>query len=258
MSDGFDYIIAGAGSAGCILANRLSEDPANSVCLLEAGPPDRHPMIKIPLGIMYLMEHPRLNWRFWTIAQEATGGRPIYIPRGKTLGGSSSINGMVYMRGHRLDYDGWAAAGNEGWSYREVLPYFRKTENNEEFGETPYHGVGGPMNVINVESYNPLVDIMCEAARQMQMPLTEDFNGKQQEGFGKRQFTIRKGRRESTAKTFLHPVRHRGNLTVITRAMVERVTVEGKRATGIDVRVNGRHRRLEARKEVILSSGGKY
>ena len=192
-------------------------------------------MIKIPLGIMYLMEHKRLNWRFWTTDQKDAGERPIYIPRGKTVGGSSSINGMVYMRGHRLDYDDWAALGNAGWSYKEILPYFKRTENNEVFGETPYHGKGGPMNVVNVDSYSPLVDIMCDAARQMQMPVTEDFNGKQQEGFGKRQFTIREGRRESTATGYLHPVRHRKNLTVITDAMAERVTFEGKRANGVDV-----------------------
>ena len=167
--DSYDYIIVGAGSAGCVLANRLSENPSHRVCLIEAGPRDRHPLIKIPLAVMKLMQHRVLNWRFNTEAQAHADNRPIYIPRGRALGGSSSINGMVYMRGHRLDYDDWANAGNEGWSYKEVLPYFLRSENNEEFGDTSYHRKGGPLTVTNCQSYTPLGNMLFAAAS---MPCT--------------------------------------------------------------------------------------
>jgi choline dehydrogenase len=255
-SEEFDYIIVGAGSAGCVLANRLSEDSNMRVCLVEAGGRDRHLFIKIPMTLPMLMHHRRLNWRYWTTPQPGAGNRPIYIPRGKVLGGSSSINGMVYMRGHRNDYDDWANAGNNGWSYREVLPYFRKSENNAAFGETPYHGAGGPMNVQDAESYNPLVEMMCQAAAELQFSRNGDFNGASQEGFGKRQMTARAGRRESTATAFLRPARQRRNLTVVTNAVVDRVVLAGRRATGIDIIERGHlHRRLSARREVILCGG---
>lgn len=250
----FDYVIMGAGSSGCVLANRLSEDPKVRVCLLEAGPRDRHPLIHIPLGTLALMQHKVLNWCFRTTQQTHASNRMIAIPRGKTLGGTSSINGMTYMRGHRLDYDDWANEGCDGWSYREVLPYFMKSENNEVFGP-PYHGIGGPMNVTNLESYSPLAGMMCDAARSLQWPLTEDFNGAQQEGFGLRQATIRNGRRESTSTAFLRPVRHRPNLTVMTDCMVDKVVLEGRRAVAVDVVRDGQTVQLRADRELIVSAG---
>ncbi len=255
--DTFDYIIVGAGSAGCVLANRLSEDSTVRVCLIEAGGRDRSPFIHVPLAIGVLMHHRKLNWRYWTTKQEDAAQRPIYLPRGKVLGGSSSINGMVYMRGHRLDYDDWAAAGNAGWSFREVLPYFKKSENNEEFGDSDplYHGKGGLMNVRNADSYNPLVDMMCEAAASMQMPLTSDFNGAQQEGFGRRQSNHLNGRRVSTATAFLRPARDRKNLTVIINGLADRVIFTGRRATGVSLRVGAQTRQLNARREVIVCGG---
>lgn len=254
-ADSFDYIIIGAGSAGCVLANRLSESPDNRVCLIEAGPRDRNPLIKIPLAIMRLMQHKVLNWRFDTEAQAGANNRPIYIPRGRTLGGSSSINGMVYMRGHRLDYDDWAKAGNTGWSYSEVLPYFLRAENNEEWGDTPYHAKGGPMTVTNCQSYTPLAEPLYEAAQALQYPLTEDFNGRQQEGFGKRQVTVKNGQRESAATAYLHPVKHRANLTVLTDCLVNKITIENGKATGVELVGTSGPRHLAARKEVILSAG---
>ena len=253
----YDYVIVGAGSAGCVLANRLSADPTLSVCVVEAGPRDSSPLIHVPLGMLPLMTHKLLNWCFSTVPQAGTAGRPIYAPRGKTLGGTSSINGMVYMRGHRLDYDDWAAAGNPGWSYREVLPYFLRSENNEKFGP-PYHGRGGPLNVMDVESYSPLMDMMFAAAERMGYPVIDDFNGAGQEGFSRRQATMKNGRRDSTSTAFLRPVMHRRNLTVLNGILVDKVTLEGRRATGIDViepASNNARRHIAARREVILSGG---
>ena len=251
----FDYVIVGGGSAGCVLAGRLSEDPAVRVCLIEAGPPDRHPLIHIPLGVTWLIKHPRLNWCYWSAPQKNLDGRKIFLPRGRVLGGSSSINGTIYIRGHRSDYDDWAAWGNAGWSYAEVLPYFRKSENNEQFGASPYHGVGGPMNVSDCESYNPLTDIMLAAADSLQFPRTEDFNGREQEGFGRRQVTVRDGRRESAATAFLREAGARKNLTIICDALVTRVVFDGRRATGVEIVQAGERRQITARREIILSAG---
>jgi choline dehydrogenase len=253
--DTFDYLIVGAGSAGCVLANRLSENPSHRVCLIEAGPRDWHPLIRIPLGVMRLMRHKVVNWRFNTEAQANADNRPIYIPRGRVIGGSSSINGMVYMRGHRLDYDDWASAGNEGWSYREVLPYFLRSENNEEFGETPYHHKGGLLTVSNCQNYTPLGELLFAAAQSLQLPLTSDFNGRDQEGFGRRQMTVKNGERESAATAFLNPARSRPNLTILTDCVVDKVTIENRRATGVELLTSSGKRRLATRKEVIVSAG---
>ncbi|MGV3634341.1 MAG: GMC family oxidoreductase [Pseudorhodoplanes sp.] len=251
----FHYVIVGGGSAGCVLAARLSEDPSVRVCLIEAGPRDRHPLIHIPFGVTWLIKHPRLNWCYWSAPQQHVNGRKIFLPRGRVLGGSSSINGSIYIRGHRSDYDDWAGWGNPGWSYADVLPYFRKSENNEQFTASPYHGVGGPLNVSDCESYNPLTDMMLEAAASLQFPHTEDFNGREQEGFGKRQVTIRGGRRESAATAFLRDADKRKNLTIVSDALVSRVVFESRRAIGVEVMQGGERRQINAQREVILSAG---
>jgi choline dehydrogenase len=252
--DGFDFVIVGAGSAGCVLANRLSEDPSNRVCLIEAGPSDRSPLIRVPMGIRLLMQHKVYNWRFSTVPQEHAGNRAIYIPRGRVIGGSSSINGMVYMRGHRLDYDDWARDGARGWSFEEVLPYFKKSENNENFGG-PFHGKGGPWNVKNADRNTPLVEDFLKAADSLQLPRNEDFNGATQEGFGWRQANIRDGYRSSAATAFLDPARDRANLTVLDNCVVSRVIVENKRATGVEILRGGDRFTVPARREVIASAG---
>ena len=253
--DLFDYVIVGGGSAGCVLAGRLSEDPQIRVCLIEAGPPDRHPLIHIPLGVTWLINHAHLNWRYWSTPQPHVAGRKIFLPRGRVLGGSSSINGSIYIRGHRADYDDWARWGNPGWSYAEVLPYFKKSENNEQFRDSPYHGVGGPLNVADCESYNPLTEIMLEAADSLQLPRTNDFNGREQEGFGRRQVTIRGGRRESAATAFLRDARSRNNLTIICDALASHVAFDGRRARQVEIIKAGERRRIAARREIILSAG---
>ena len=251
----FDYVIVGAGSAGCVLANRLTEDPTVRVCLIEAGPRDRSPLIHIPAGVVALMNHRVLNWRFATAEQADAAQRTIPIPRGRTLGGSSSINGMVYMRGQPADYDDWAAAGNAGWSYREVLPCFLKSENNATHGESPFHGDNGPLRVSDLARRNPLTEVFHEAASSLQMRFRDDFNGEDQEGYGYRQVTIHKGRRQSTATALLKSARSRPNLEVMTDADVRRVLLDGKRVTGVEI-VEGRtERRLAAAREVILAAG---
>ncbi|MBX3530084.1 MAG: choline dehydrogenase [Rhizobiaceae bacterium] len=251
----FDFVIVGAGSAGCVLAARLSEDPKNRVCLIEAGPADRHPAIGVPFGVMHLFTHKTLNWRFKTVPQKHAAGREIYVPRGRVLGGSSTINGMVYTRGHPSDYDDWAALGNAGWSFQEVLPYFRRSENNEEHGVSPYHGSGGPLNVKYLDMYNPLCEVLFEAAEDMQYRRTDDFCGPTHEGFGRRQATMKDGRRWSASHAFLRPALKRPNLTVITSALVRRLTVAGGRATGVEYERDGRVEQVKATRDVVLSAG---
>jgi choline dehydrogenase len=252
--DDFDYIIVGGGTAGCVLANRLTEDGRYNVCMLEAGRKDRNWLIHIPLGITFLKNHKILNWRFKSVPQEGAAGRQIFVPRGKTLGGSSSINGMVYMRGHSLDYDEWAEMGNPGWSFAEVLPYYLKSENNHSFGG-PYHGKGGLLDVAHHEFYSPLTDMMETAARELQYPVTPDFNGVQTEGFGRRQVTVRNGRRASASTAFLRPALKRSNLTVITDATVDKVVLSGRAAIGVEAIIAGTRHRLTARREIILAAG---
>jgi choline dehydrogenase len=251
----FDYVIVGAGSAGCVIANRLSQDPAIRVCLLEAGPPDRHPLIRVPAAVAGLIHHPRLDWRYRSQPQPHAAGRCIAHPAGRVLGGSSSINGMVYSRGHPSDYDGWAAEGNAGWSWAEVLPHFLRSEDNEHFEPSPWHARGGPMRVSSVDPVNPLVAMFLQAGRSLGLPVVEDFNGADDEGVGPRQTTIRAGRRESSATAFLRPAQGRANLVVCPDAFAHRILLQERRATGVEYGCGGAIRRVLARREVIVSAG---
>ena len=256
--DTFDYIIVGAGTAGCVLANRLSADKSNRVCLIEAGPPDKSYKIHIPAAVAAAIGDKRFGWGFTTTPQAGAGGRPVFLPRGRVVGGSSSINGMVYFRGHPRDFDDWASDhGATGWSYPELLPYFKRSENNETWTHSPYHGVGGEMNVIDIPRNNPLIDTFLAAADQLQYRRNADFNGPDPEGFGPRQATIKRGRRVSMATAFLDPARSRSNLVVLSDAVVTRVVIENRRAVGVEVEADGSRRRLATRREVILS-GGSY
>ena len=251
----FDHVIVGGGSAGCVLANRLSEDPSATVCLLEAGPRDRSPWIHVPLGVMRCMFDGAINWKFSSAGQTGMNGRSIYMPRGRTLGGSSSINGMIYIRGHRADYDDWAALGNEGWGFDDVLPYFRKSENNLQHGDADLHGDGGPLDVTYISSPSPLHETFFRAAEELQYRRNDDFNGASQEGFGIYQVTQRNGRRLSTARAFLKPIEARKNLSVITGATATRIRIENGRATGIEARIGNAPAVISARRELVLSAG---
>ncbi len=251
----FDYVIVGGGSAGCVLANRLSEDPSTTVCLLEAGSRDRRPWIHVPLGVMRCMFDGAINWKFSSAAQTGMSGRNIYMPRGKTLGGSSSINGMIYVRGHRGDYDDWAALGNEGWGFDDVVPYFRKSENNLEYGDAELHGDSGPLDVTYINRPSPLHETFFHAAEELQYRRNDDFNGAAQEGFGIYQVTQRKGRRLSTARAFLKPVEKRKNLSVITGATATRIRIEDGRASGVEVRIGNVPAVIAVRRELVLSAG---
>jgi choline dehydrogenase-like flavoprotein len=250
----YDYVIVGAGSAGCVLANRLSDDPETRVCLLEAGQHDQSFLVRIPASLPLMVAFKARNWAFKTVPQAGLGGRKGYQPRGKTLGGSSATNAMIYIRGHPSDYDGWAAAGNQGWGWAEVLPYFLKAENNERF-DGPLHAKGGPLNVADGRSLNPFAARFVEACRQLQLPITDDFNGEAQEGFGTYQLTQIDGERMSAARAYLHPAAARPNLDVITEAQATAIAFEGKRAVGVDYRRGGADHEARAEGEVILSGG---
>ena len=250
----FDYIIAGAGSAGCVLANRLSEDAAVKVLLLEAGGKDSNPFIHMPAGFGRLQK-PSVNWCFSTVPQKHLNNREIWYPQGKTLGGSSSINAMIYIRGNKKDYDRWAAAGNDGWSYNEVLPYFIRSEDNERLVNS-YHGTGGLLGVSDQISPNFLSKAFVRSAQQAGHAYNPDFNGAEQAGTGAYQVTCRNARRSSTARAFLAPSRERSNLTVEINARVLRVVVEKGRAVGVEYVVgNGEPKIVRAESEVIVSSG---
>jgi choline dehydrogenase-like flavoprotein len=251
----FDYVIVGAGTAGCVLANRLSADPSIRVCLLEAGPKDSHPFIHVPAAVAAAIGTPGLGWGYWTVPQAHLDGRKIPIPRGRVLGGSSSINGMAYHRGQPRDYDDWAAQGNTGWSYAEVLPYFKRSENNPDYAGSPFHGQGGEMNVTHIRGPNPLNRVFHEAMASLQFRRTEDFAGANGEGYGLRQGMIRAGRRESGTTAFLRPARDRSNLQVVTDAPAKRVLIEGGRAVGVETGGPEGLRRFNARREVILAGG---
>ena len=250
----FDYLIVGGGSAGCVLAARLSEDPQVRVALLEAGPPDKSVLIHCPAGLAVLAQNGQANWAFDTVPQPGLNGRRGYQPRGKVLGGSSSVNAMVYIRGQRGDYDHWAAEGNAGWSFDQVLPYFRRAEHNER-GADAWHGGGGPLNVMDLRSPNRFGPVFVEAARQAGYRLNADFNAAEQEGVGLYQVTHRNGERCSAAKAYLAPARVRPNLTVITGVHVTRIVTEGQRATGVEFIQSGHRQRLHAAREVLLCAG---
>jgi choline dehydrogenase-like flavoprotein len=252
----FDVLVVGGGSAGCVLAGRLSEDPAVRVALLEAGPADRSVLIHCPAGLALLAQTGQANWAFGTEPQPGLGGRRGYQPRGKVLGGSSSINAMIYLRGRPQDYDHWAEVGNPGWSWADVRPYFLKAEHNER-GASEHHAVGGPLNVADLRAPNPIAGRFIRAAQQAGLPANDDFNGVSQEGAGWYQVTHRNGERFSTAKAYLAPNLGRPNLRVITGARAARVVFDGRRATGVEFipEGGGPARRLTARAEVLLSAG---
>jgi len=255
----YDFVIVGGGSAGCVLANRLSASGKWQVLLLEAGPADGNSFIHIPAGIIPVIRSNVLNWKFWTTPQQNCGGRPMFWPRGRTLGGSSSINAMCYIRGNAWDYDHWASLGNDGWSYKDVLPYFRKMENFEAIDQLPgahaYHGSGGPLNVAEYRYLNPLMSAFVDAAQQAGHPRNGDFNGAQQDGVGYYHVMQQDGQRCSNARGFLKPALGRANLKVITGAHAAKVLFEGRRAVGVRYLENGRYAEALARKEVIVSAG---
>lgn len=251
----YDDIIVGAGSAGCVLANRLSADPNRQVCLLEAGPEDTSPWIHLPVGVFFMMRSKTLNWRYQTEPQPNLYNRRLFWPRGKTLGGSSSSNAMVYTRGHRRDYDHWAELGNQGWSYADLLPLFKRAQHQER-GPSAYHGVGGPLNVADLRQKSEISQVFVRAAGEAGYPLSDDFNGVEQEGVGFYQVTQKDGQRCSSARAYLLPVRERPNLTVIPNALACRILFEGRRAVGVIYRNHeGRLVELRARREVLLSGG---
>jgi choline dehydrogenase-like flavoprotein len=249
-----DYIIVGAGSAGCVLAGRLSEEPDVNVLLLEAGGPDTAPEIRIPAMFPIMFKSATLDWDLLGEQEPGLGNRRLYLPRGRMIGGSSSMNAMIYLRGNRVDYDDWAAEGCEGWSYAEVLPYFRRGEDNER-GEDAYHGVGGPMAVSDGRSLCGLVDAMLEAAVEAGYEPNPDLNGERQDGVGRFQLTQRDGKRWSAADGYLHPAAGRPNLEVRDCSFVERVVFEGSRAVGVELVRNGQRETVRAEREVILSAG---
>lgn len=250
----FDYLIVGGGSAGCVLAARLSEDPKVRVALLEAGPPDTSVLIHCPAGLAVLAKNGQANWAFETVPQAGLSGRRGYVPRGKVLGGSSSVNAMIYTRGQRGDYDHWAAEGNPGWGFDDVLPYFKRSEHNER-GADAWHGSGGPLNVMDLRSPNRFGPVFVEAARQAGHAANADFNAAEQEGVGLYQVTHRNGERCSAAKAYLAPARSRPNLTVFTDVRVSRIVSDGRRATGIEFIQAGSRQRLAAAREVLLCAG---
>ncbi|NLU68303.1 FAD-dependent oxidoreductase [Streptomyces sp. HNM0574] len=249
----YDYVVVGAGSAGSVLAARLTEDPGVRVALIEAGGPDTAQEIHVPAAFPQLFKSD-LDWDLDSEPEPGIGGRRVYLPRGRMFGGSSSMNAMLYVRGNRADYDGWAAAGATGWSYAEVLPYFRRAEDNQR-GEDEYHGAGGPLTVSDARFAHPLASAFVRAAEQAGHKPNEDFNGATQFGVGRYQVTQRGGMRCSTAVAYLHPALERPNLTVLPSARAHRVVVEGGRATGVEVERGGTVEVVRAEREVILSAG---
>jgi choline dehydrogenase len=250
---GYDYIVVGAGAAGCVVANRLSADPAASVLLLEAGGRDRNPLIHIPVGFTKLTT-PDVNWGYSTAPQAEMNSRQMWYPQGRTLGGSTSINAMIYIRGNRQDYDRWAALGNKGWAYEDVLPYFRKSENNERM-HNEYHGVGGELNVTQQVQHNPLTKAFVRACQERGIPFNPDVNGERQDGVTFYDVTQRRARRESAATAFLRPVKDRPNLTIMSRAQATRVVTKNGRAVGVRFIADKQPAIAYANSEVVLSGG---
>ena len=254
MTKQYDYIVVGAGSAGATLAGRLSEDGATQVLLLEAGPADKSFWIHLPIGYGKTMWSKTYNWCFHTDPDPNMNGRQIYWPRGKTLGGSSSINGLIYIRGQREDYDHWASLGNTGWGYKDVLPYFIKSEGNQR-GASAYHGADGPLKVSNINAKHELIEAFISGAEQIGVPRNNDFNGATQEGAGYYQLTTHKGWRCSTAKAYLSGARHRPNLRIETNAQAAGLILDGKHVVGVKYRQDGQMKEARCSGEVLLSAG---
>jgi choline dehydrogenase-like flavoprotein len=253
--DNFDFIIIGGGSAGCVLADKLSACGKYQICLLEAGPEDKHWSIHMPIGVIELMQNKVLNWQFNSEPETTQNNRKIFNPRGRTLGGSSSINAMLYVRGQKEDYDHWAALGNEGWSFNDVLPYFKSTQHQER-GEDEFHGINGPLNVADSSSKPPIHDHFISSAQHAGFPFNNDFNGENQEGVGYYQVTQINGQRCSAARAFLTPNTNRSNLTIITGAQVQKLLIdENKVAKGVFYKTKNRYHSIFANKEVLLSAG---
>lgn len=250
----FDYIVVGAGSAGCVLANRLTANGKHSVLLLEAGPEDTHLWIHVPLGYGKLFKEKAVNWMYQTEPEPGLDGRTIFQPRGKVLGGSSSINGLLYLRGQHQDYDRWRQRGNTGWGYDDVLPYFKKAEDQQR-GGNEFHGVGGPLPVSDWRQGDPLSEAFVVAAAEAGIPTNPDFNGATQEGAGFFQTTTRRGRRASTAYSYLRPAERRSNLHIETEALAQRILFDGRRAVGVEYRQGVEVKTARARKEILVSSG---
>ncbi|WP_412529813.1 GMC family oxidoreductase [Burkholderia lata] len=255
MKNSFDYLVVGGGSAGSVLASRLTEDPDVTLCLFEAGGTGDGWPVTVPAALVLMIPSRLNNWAFETVPQKGLQGRRGYQPRGKALGGSSAINAMVYTRGHHADYDDWAALGNEGWGWNDVFPYFKRSEHNERLGNE-WHGRGGPLWVSDLRTDNPFQARWLDAARECGLPVTDDFNGAEQEGVGIYQVTQKNGERWSAARAYLFPhMKTRGNLTVETGAQVRRIVFDGKRAVGVEVTRGGNVETVWAKKEVILSAG---
>jgi choline dehydrogenase-like flavoprotein len=251
----FDYIVVGAGSAGCVVAARLSEQATDRVCLIEAGGSERHPFISIPAAVGAAIMSPKFGWSLSTVPQVGLNGRQVPLPRGRVIGGSGSINGMAYFRGPARDFDDWAAAGNPGWSYADLLPYFLRSEHNPDYAGSPYHATGGPVGVSFPQSRNRLCDAFNASMASLGFAELEDFNVPDPNGYGYRQGTIWNGRRVSTASAYLRPAMGRDNLHVFPKTLARRILFEGKRAIGIEVDNEACVKRLRARKEVIVSCG---
>lgn len=258
MIENFDYIIIGAGSAGCILANRLSESGKYSICLIEAGPSDYNPFIHIPAGFIKTLYNPKVNWMYKAEPSYWTGNRSIDVPRGKTLGGSSSINGHIYNRGQRMDYDSWAQKGNNGWGYFDVLPYFKRCEQRIGYGDDTFRGREGGLQVTDLNYQHPLCDAFIAGAGELGIPINNDYNGAVQEGISYVQRTTYKRRRVSAARAFLNPAKSRPNLEIKTNTLVCRVVVENKKALGVELKGKGNQSNknyISANREVIISAG---